>query len=81
VGTVFSHQPGAFGLGEALLGHHALDHLGHGLLIHGLVGDDLVLFLRALARVNEAVREVAAVGQQQQTGTVLVEPTDVMQGL
>ena len=74
-------HPGTLGSGEAFLGHHAFDELGHDLGGQRLIDDDLVFFFRTLAGVNEPVGEVATVREQEKPFAFFVETTDVVKVL
>jgi hypothetical protein len=74
-------HPGTLSACITFLGHHAFDELRHDLGGQRLVNGDLVFLFRALAGVNEPVREVTTVREENEAFTFFVQTADVMQGL
>jgi len=72
-------HPRTFSTGETLFSHHALDELRHHVWIQRLIDDHFVFFFSTLARVNDPVGKIAAIGQQNQAFAFFVEPADMVQ--
>jgi len=79
VSPISGVHPGAFGTGESLLGHHAFDELGHHLRVQRLIDDDFVFLFGSLARMNDPVGKVTAIGEENESFAFFVEAPDVMQ--
>jgi len=74
-------EPRTLRTGESLLGHHSFDQLRNHLGGHRLIDDDFVFFFRPLARMNQPMGEITAVGEQDDAFAFFVEAADVMQVL
>ncbi|SKA84110.1 hypothetical protein SAMN02745166_00984 [Prosthecobacter debontii] len=79
--TILSDHPCTLSLGMTFFGQHTFDQLSHGGLVHGLIHDHLIFLLGSHAGVDESVGELAAIGHQQQTFTVFVQTSHMVEGL
>ncbi len=74
-------EPRAFSASKTFLGHHAFDQFRHHFGSHRLIDDDFVFLLSPLARMNQPVREIPTVGEEDEAFAFFVETADVMQVL
>jgi len=79
VRPVVGVHPGAFRPGKTFLGHHALHEFRHHVHVQWLINDHFVFFFSTLARVNDAMGKITAIGQENEAFAVFVEAADVVQ--
>lgn len=74
--------PDTFGFGEAFRCHHAFDEFWEmDFGVEGFIDDDFVFFFDALTGVHEAVREVTAIGHEEEAFAFFVEASNMMKVL
>jgi len=74
-------HPGTFGTGKTFLGHHAFNELGHHFRVQRLINDHFVFLFGSLARMNDPVGKITAIGEENEALAFFVESADVMQVL
>ena len=79
VGAVVAVHPGAFCPGKSFLGHHPFHQFRHHIRIERLIDHHFVFFFSPLARMNDPVGKISAIGQENEAFAVFVEAADVVQ--
>jgi hypothetical protein len=74
-----SRSPSALCLGKTFGCQHALRQLCQRGGIHGFIQSDLILLLHTLTRMREALGEITAIGEQDETFALFIQPTHVME--